>query len=422
MLAVADRVESASSSQPSTSSVTPGLPRPNGASRAELLAERQPELRARRRSRRPRSRGRRSSSVEHRVGVRARTPRRTRRRARAGSSGPAAARWPPKRSRCSAHAASAPCRSNGRRRRGPSPSSCRPCRRSARPAGRSARRAARRRSRSRPRASPRRRRRSRGGGGAPRATPRSRRSPRAGSAPRRACRSRFSSSSSSASRVASRGVVGQQQLERRLGPAEPAGGVDPRREPEADRALVAGGRVDARDAHQRPQAGLLRLREPAQARAARARGSRRRAARRRRRSRARRRRGAARGTGGPGRAAPRRASRRRRCRRGPANGIVALERRDDRAVRERVAGPVVVGDDDARARARAPRATSATAVMPQSTVSTRSTPVGGEPRERLAREAVALLEARRQVPGRARRRARAAGSTASAVAQMPSAS
>ena len=52
------------------------------------------------------------------------------------------------------------------------------------------------------------------------------------------CRSRFSSSSSCASRPASSRVLGEQQLERGIGPAQAAGGVDPRREPEADRALV----------------------------------------------------------------------------------------------------------------------------------------------------------------------------------------
>ena len=120
----------------------------------------------------------------------------------------------------------------------------------------------------------------------------------------------------SASRVASAGSSVSSSSSAASGRPSRPGGVDPRREPEADRALVAGGRVDAGDAHQRPQPGLLRLREPPQAERARARGSRRRAARRRRRSRARRRRGAGRGTDGPGRAAPRRASRRRRCRRG----------------------------------------------------------------------------------------------------------
>ena len=41
-------------------------------------------------------------------------------------------------------------------------------------------------------------------------------------------------------------VVGEQQLERRLGPAKTPGSVDPRRQPEGDRAFVDGGRVDAR--------------------------------------------------------------------------------------------------------------------------------------------------------------------------------
>ena len=51
-------------------------------------------------------------------------------------------------------------------------------------------------------------------------------------------------------------VVGQQELERLVGVRQPAGGVDPRREPEPH----VGGRsvrpVDARHRHERPQAGL----------------------------------------------------------------------------------------------------------------------------------------------------------------------
>src|SRR5207247_6941830 len=46
------------------------------------------------------------------------------------------------------------------------------------------------------------------------------------------------------------------------GAAEPSRRVDPRGEPEADRALVAGRRVDVRDSHQRAQPRFLRLREP----------------------------------------------------------------------------------------------------------------------------------------------------------------
>ena len=59
-------------------------------------------------------------------------------------------------------------------------------------------------------------------------------------------------------------VGGQQQLEPGVGALEPAGGVDPRREPEADGARVDPRRVGARDAHQRAQAGALRDRERAQ--------------------------------------------------------------------------------------------------------------------------------------------------------------
>ena len=57
----------------------------------------------------------------------------------------------------------------------------------------------------------------------------------------------------------------QQQLEPRVGAVQPAGGVDPRREPEADRARVHPARVDARDLHQRLQPGLARRRERPQA-------------------------------------------------------------------------------------------------------------------------------------------------------------
>ena len=60
-------------------------------------------------------------------------------------------------------------------------------------------------------------------------------------------------------------VLGEQQGERGLGPAQPAGRVDPRREPEADRRLVDRGGVDVGDAHQCAQTGPLRLCEPPQA-------------------------------------------------------------------------------------------------------------------------------------------------------------
>ena len=95
--------------------------------------------------------------------------------------------------------------------------------------------------------------------------------------------------------------------------------------------------------------------------------------------------------------------------------------RDDRAVGQRLAGPVVVGDDDVEAEPPSPRATSSTAVIPQSTVSTRPQPSSASRVERLAREAVALVEAARQVPVDVGAEL-AQDSTASAVAQMPSAS
>ena len=57
-------------------------------------------------------------------------------------------------------------------------------------------------------------------------------------------------------------VLGEEQRQRGLGPAQASGRVDPRREPEADRRLVDRSRVDVTDAHQRPQTGLLRLSEP----------------------------------------------------------------------------------------------------------------------------------------------------------------
>ncbi len=60
-------------------------------------------------------------------------------------------------------------------------------------------------------------------------------------------------------------VLGEDQVERCAGVPEPPGGVDPRREPEADRAGVDGGGVDVRRPHQRTQAGLSRPGERAEA-------------------------------------------------------------------------------------------------------------------------------------------------------------
>ena len=59
-------------------------------------------------------------------------------------------------------------------------------------------------------------------------------------------------------------ILGQQQLEPRVGPVQAAGGVQPRAEAEPDRLLVDRARVHARDVHQRPQTDLARVRQPPQ--------------------------------------------------------------------------------------------------------------------------------------------------------------
>ena len=163
--------------------------------------------------------------------------------------------------------------------------------------------------------------------------------------------------------------------------AEPAGGVDPRREPEPDRAGVDRGGIDARGAHERAQARRLVVR-----------------ARRRRPAATRPRFSSTSGTTSATVASATRSRCRSRSRHaerleqlvddaGAAElreRVVGRPRRDDRAVGERVAGPVVVGDDDLEPARRAPRPPPSTAVMPQSTVSTSPQPSLGEPRERLA--------------------------------------
>ena len=65
-------------------------------------------------------------------------------------------------------------------------------------------------------------------------------------------------------RTGARGILGEQQLEPCVGPVEPAGGVDPRREPEADGAGVERARIDAGDLHERAHARLARRRQRAQ--------------------------------------------------------------------------------------------------------------------------------------------------------------
>ena len=59
-------------------------------------------------------------------------------------------------------------------------------------------------------------------------------------------------------------VLGEHQLEPRVGAVQAPGRVDPRRQAKADRARVERARVDAGDAHQCSQAGLRRARERAQ--------------------------------------------------------------------------------------------------------------------------------------------------------------
>jgi hypothetical protein len=63
-----------------------------------------------------------------------------------------------------------------------------------------------------------------------------------------------------------RDVVRQQQLEGGARMSQTACGVDPRREPETDCALVDARRIDPRDLHQRAQPGFLRARERTQSR------------------------------------------------------------------------------------------------------------------------------------------------------------
>ena len=134
----------------------------------------------------------------------------------------------------------------------PSPCRARPPARPGSPGGGGARRSARRRSRSRPGASPRwpARRRC-----APRA-----RATWASASHRIRCstarRSALTASSSRGDLPRPLRVLGEQQLEPRVGAAQPAGGVDPRRQAKAERAGVKRAGVGMRDAHQGPQSGL----------------------------------------------------------------------------------------------------------------------------------------------------------------------
>ena len=223
-------------------------------------------------------------------------------------------------------------------------------------------------------------------------------------------------------------VLGQQQLQRGLGMREAARCVDPRRETEADRALVDGGRIDAaRSASAR--AG------PASA--------------------------CARALSGPARARHRFSSTsgttseivaiatRSRCRRSAScraesacaelvddagaaelrERIVRRPRGDDRAVRQLVARPVVVGDDDVEParfrlgdllhrgdpavdgerRARSPRRRAARASRPRRRSPPRTGSGGASRRRRRARGGRARRARwRRSRPRRSRRGRRSA--------------
>ena len=172
--------------------------------------------------------------------------------------GPAAARWPPKRSRCSEQAARPPCRSKAPvDRPDPFHSSPAPAIRTTGRWKRSTRREAT--IPITPSCQPRPQARNRGGAVSPPASPRPSRAPRGGSAlhalpvavqPLELMRQ-------AAGLV---GVLGEQELERRARSGETPRRVDPGREPEADRTLVDASRIDLSRLHERPQARLLRPR------------------------------------------------------------------------------------------------------------------------------------------------------------------
>ena len=135
-------------------------------------------------------------------------------------------------------------------------------------------------------------------------------------------------------------VIGQQQLQRGDRAAETAGGVDARGEPEADRTLVDAlqGRPGRPASAPAGRAGWSS--RGGAGRRAPARGSRRRAGRRRRSSRARPGRGSVQGSDVRARAAPPRACRRHRSRRAPGTGnrTGGSRRRDSRAARRPAGG------------------------------------------------------------------------------------
>ena len=188
------------------------------------------------------------------------------------------------------------------------------------------------------------------------------------------------------------GVGREQQLEGGVGAAEAAGGIDPRSEPEADGGGVDGRGVDPGVPHQRLEPRALRARERAEP------GDRERAVlveqrddvgdRRerdeveiRRDVDAERLRELADDTGA--------AELRER--------IVRRPRRHDRTVGQCVAGPVVVGDDHVEP-ARLRRGNLLHRRDPAVDSHEQAATLVGEPGDRVAGDAVALLEAARQMP------------------------
>ena len=192
------------------------------------------------------------------------------------------------------------------------------------------------------------------------------------------------------------GVFGQEQLERRARMAEPARGVDAGREPEPDLAGVDCRRIDARDLHQGAQAELLRAGERSEP------GNRQRPvlAHERHDVGDRRKRDEVEVTSQKVGLWPeqglaelvddaRAAKLRER--------VVGRASRDDRTVRQLVARPVVIGDDDVETEFARP---AHFLDRGDAAVDREDEPATfrGQSFERLAADAVALVEAARQMP------------------------
>ena len=267
-----------------------------------------------------------------------------------------------------------------------------------------------------------RRARSRGAGARARAARRRARSPRGGSGPRSPAARGSAPRAPRRARLRPCGVLGEDELERDVRPAESPGRVDPRREPESDRRRRPRPRDRRARSASAPAGRVVACRRARAARPPRARDSRPRAGRRRRsvasatRSRWRRRAGCSGAEEGLAELVARRPSRRapetgtttggsrRRGQSGSASpgrwwSVTTTSRPSALRLGDLVDGgdPAVDGDDEPDA-------------------------VVGQPLERVARDAVALLETAREMPGRRRLRARAGARTARAVAQIPSTS